>query len=63
MISKKKKNAMIDTQLNDTLMMIEVTGGDPELLAIDTWLRDTFEVMRDEHHESNHGPEDDLLPS
>lgn len=33
---------MKDTPLDDAILMMEVTQGDPELLAIDNWLRGIF---------------------
>lgn len=38
---------MNDTQyLDDALLMMEATHGDPELLAVDHWLRDIFATLR-----------------
>lgn len=44
---KNEYPAMNDIQtLDDALMMMEATHGDPELAAIDHWLRDTFAALR-----------------
>ena len=38
---------MDETLLDDALLMREATGGDPELLAVDFWLREAFARLRE----------------
>lgn len=43
---KKKKREMTESQLADSMLMAVLTDGDVELLAIDNWLRASFEAIR-----------------